>query len=35
MPEKRKYAHVLSEFVRTNGVEREDSIHYYAVFLID
>lgn len=34
MQEKHKYSHVLSEFVRTNGVEREHSLSNYATFLI-
>lgn len=35
MSEKHNCVHVLSKFVRTNGVERWDSIPNYATLLID
>lgn len=35
IPEEHKYVHVLSKFVITDRVEREDSIPNYATFLID
>lgn len=35
MLEKHKCVHVLSKFVRTNGVEREDTTPNYAMLIID